>query len=294
MPLYRFHENHGVNVRLSEEGEVAKRTNSFANAITFSEKPLQPGEIFMVEVDEQESGWSGHLRCGLTQHCPSKMVPINHGETLVKSDRNGCEIVRIPQYSMPDLTSMGKSWIFAVTKHHNKVPRTIQDDDEEQTETSTFIQNCGNALQVGNKILPQSLLVKDFCNIDLESHLPKGSGLYKNGRLFMATSIGSRIGITYEIQQGSSNSEYKVFMHLIINGEDQGPSLMENADYRNPLYAIVDVYGTTKQVRIVQLNYVPTLQECCRMRVRTNIKENEVERLPLPPKLKGYLRFEVI
>ncbi|XP_072169640.1 neuralized-like protein 2 [Diadema setosum] len=293
MPLYRFHENHGVNVRLSSDGEVAKRTTSFANAITFSEKPLQPGEIFMVEIDEQESGWSGHLRCGLTQHCPSKMMPVRHGEPFMPTEMTaeGTEAL-IPQYSMPDLTSMGRSWIFAITKHHNKVPRTIQDDDEEQVETSSFIQNCGNALQVGNKILPQSLLVKDFCNIALNTaHGGQGLGTH-NGVRFHATSIGSRIGITYEVQ--NVNAECKAYMHLIINGEDQGPSLMEEADLHSPFYAIVDVYGTTKQVRIVQLNYVPTLQECCRMRIRTAIKEQEVQRLPLPAKLKSYLRFELL
>lgn len=250
MPLYRFHENHGVNVRLGEDGEAAKRTTSFANAISFSEKPLLPGEIFMVEVDEQESGWSGHLRCGLTQHCPSKMAALSPGDAISPAEAIG-DVIRIPQYSMPDLTSMGRSWIFAITKHHNKVPRTIQDDDEEQMETSSFIQNCGNALQVGNKILPQSLLVKDFCHIDLES---TGHTLFKNGKQFLATSIGSRIGMTYEIQT-ISPTEHRVLMHLIINGEDQGPSLMDNADLESPFYAIVDVYGTTKQVRIVQLNY---------------------------------------
>ena len=250
MPLYRFHKNHGVNVWLSEDGEFAKRTTSFANAITFSEKPLQPGEIFMVEVDEQEAGWSGHLRCGLTQHSPSRMVPISHGEPLAPEEVQG-DVIRIPQYSMPDLTSMGKSWIFAITKHHNKVPRTIQDDEDEQIETSTFIQNCGNALQVGNKILPHTLLVKDFRNMDSD-HLQTSGVSYKRGQV-LATSMGSRIGITYEIQV--TNKETKIFMHLIINGEDQGASLMENADAESPIYAIVDVYGTTKQVRIVQLNY---------------------------------------
>ncbi|XP_041454804.1 neuralized-like protein 2 [Lytechinus variegatus] len=287
MPLYRFHENHGVNVRRSEDGEVAKRTSSFANAITFSENSIQPGEIFMVEVDEQESGWSGHLRCGLTQHCPSRMAALAPGDAIGPAEAIG-DVIRIPQYSMPDLTSMGKSWIFAITKHHNKVPRTIQDDDEEQMEASSFIQNFGNALQVGNKILPQSLLVKDFCHIDLET---PGHSLYKNGKQFLATSIGSRIGITYEIQTISPN-EQRANMHLIINGEDQGSSPMDNADLESPFYAIVDVYGTTKQVRIVQLNYVPTLQECCRMRIRTCIKENQVARLPLPAKLKRFLRFE--
>lgn len=42
-------------------------------------------------------------------------------------------------------------------------------------------------------------------------------------------------------------------MHYIINGEDQGAFTKKLPYKEAPLYAVVDVYGTTKQVRIVQL-----------------------------------------
>lgn len=42
-------------------------------------------------------------------------------------------------------------------------------------------------------------------------------------------------------------------MHFIINGVDQGPCV-KNIPFRNgALHAVVDVYGTTKQVKIIQL-----------------------------------------
>ena len=50
--------------------------------------------------------------------------------------------------------------------------------------------------------------------------------------------------------QGSSD---KAEMHFIINGEDQGVCQKDIPYKAGPLHAIVDVYGTTKQVRIVQL-----------------------------------------
>lgn len=266
MPLVRFHTHNGVNIGLSEEGQVARRVASFANAITFSEKPLLPGEIFLVEVDEQEPGWSGHLRCGLTQHIPSKLYPARPGQPipgdfiykfleLDEDERVG--IGQIPQYSMPDLTKMGKSWIFAITKYHNKVPEPNRENGEvDETNTSDFIKDYGDFLLVGHKPIPKALLVKDFVAIDMElaAEASRTASPYVRPPLnysqrYFPTSIGSRIGVTYELRGG------RAYMHFLINGEDQGASLMEEADLDQPFHASIDVYGTTKQVRILQLNY---------------------------------------
>lgn len=53
----------------------------------------------------------------------------------------------------------------------------------------------------------------------------------------------------YVPQTGSDMAE----MHFIINGEDQGVCGRDIPYKTGPLRAVVDVYGTTKQVRIVQL-----------------------------------------
>lgn len=61
---------------------------------------------------------------------------------------------------------------------------------------------------------------------------------------------GSRIGVVYVPNPVDSS---KAEMHFIINGEDQGPSTKDIPYKEGPLHAVVDVYGTTKQVKIIQL-----------------------------------------
>lgn len=62
----------------------------------------------------------------------------------------------------------------------------------------------------------------------------------------LSTDIGARIGVLFV-----PTSADRADMHFIINGEDQGPSSVDIPFTEAPLYAVVDVYGTTKRVRIV-------------------------------------------
>jgi len=64
----------------------------------------------------------------------------------------------------------------------------------------------------------------------------------------MSVIVGSRIGVMY-IPTDDKEAE----MHYIINGEDMG-ACVKRIPYKDaPLHVVVDVYGTTKKVRIVQL-----------------------------------------
>lgn len=71
------------------------RKASFADAITMSAHPVLPGEIFLVEIEETEPGWTGHMRLGLTQLEPNAQLPL---------------------YSLPDLSDRGNFTIIKTIK----------------------------------------------------------------------------------------------------------------------------------------------------------------------------------
>lgn len=106
-------------------------------------------------------------------------------------------------------------------------------------------------------------------------------------------------------------SDYEADMHFIINGEDQGPCVKRIPFMDAPLHVVVDVYGATTKVRIVQLYggkwvlemcamlkvcfllfSVPTLQAACRDAILQHITKKAVSALPLPKLLKEYLLYE--
>lgn len=90
----RFHQVHGCNITLSKDNTVATRCQSFANALVFSERPLEPDEVFVFEISDQQDRWAGNLRCGITYHNP--------------------EHITVPQYLLPDFMKLGKSFVFAI------------------------------------------------------------------------------------------------------------------------------------------------------------------------------------
>ncbi|KAK3086518.1 hypothetical protein FSP39_019527 [Pinctada imbricata] len=262
--MTRFHPYHGQNIRLMHDNMVAYRETSFAHALTFSEKPLRPGEIFLVEIEKNERGWSGHMRIGLTQFDPADQFEL-------------------PQYALPDLHNMGKSWIFAVTKSHNKVVYSENSDqDNDENEPYQSILGDTDIVQTQHGSFSRSLLLPLGKLVLTSNNSPCSTP-----ENILPTDIGSRIGIMYRVVGDSAE------MRFIINGEDQGPCA-KNIPYQGaPLYAVVDVYGTTKQVRIIQLYGVSTLQNACRDRILQLTKEEDVTSLPLPKKLKQYLRYEL-
>lgn len=279
MPATRFHSYHGRNLILCENNMVAYRKASFAHALAFSEQPLLPGEIFLVEIEQNERGWSGHMRLGLTQHDPAARFPL-------------------PQYALPDLANMGHSWVFAI--HNSELDSEHQGASPYQRPDSpSSVLGTGEQIYTSRGVIPRSMLLpikRPRAGALAPADCDEGGGGFsgdgasfhggENGKSsILPTDVGSRIGVMY-VTRGQSAD-----MHFIINGEDQ--LYASDIPHRDaPLYAVVDVYGTTKNVRIVQLyGVVASLQSACRDAILQHISSCAVRTLPLPRKLKEYLCY---
>ncbi len=199
-----FHVAHGSNVVLQNERRVARRFRSFANGIAFSHRPLTAGETFLFEIEDQEIGWAGHVRCGITLHNPTKI-------------RN------LPQYLLPDFAQQqeGKnsSWVFAI-KPSEEMP--FGDDFS------------GASIDFNNKTNSELDSIQEEFNTKLLK-------AYDN---ILPTDIGSRVGIQVSL---------KGELFFFINGKRYGPCASEVPVECKDVYAVVDLYGVTKQIRVIQL-----------------------------------------
>ncbi|KAG9473747.1 neuralized-like protein 2 [Eleutherodactylus coqui] len=259
-PFTCFHKVHGTNVRIDPSGTQATRVESFANGICFSRDPLAPGQLFLVEIEEKESGWCGHLRVGLMGRDPRSL-----------------DIV--PEYSLPDLVNQGDSWIFAITRNHNR----MTPDEEERT--SNLVKDLSDPyLKVGKFKIPRDKL-RARSKPGRFSHIL--DDLYKTN-ILPPIALRSRIGVLYDPQADGT-----CHMHIVINGEDMGASA-RGIPATQPLYAVIDVFASTKSVRVIQIEYgFPSLQTLCRLTIQKHvIHRMAIDWLDLPQLLKNFCKFE--
>ncbi|XP_066991666.2 protein neuralized isoform X2 [Anabrus simplex] len=98
LPPILFHQVHGDNIRVSRDGSVARRAESFCKGVTFSSRPIKVSEKVCVKFLEVSNNWSGVIRFGFTCNDPNNL-------------RYG-----LPKYACPDLTNKPGYWAKALAE----------------------------------------------------------------------------------------------------------------------------------------------------------------------------------
>lgn len=97
MPALKFHPVHGPNAQLSDNMMSARRTQSFCEAIVFSDRLIMPNERIYIRVLDIAKGWNGTIRFGFTACDPDKF-----------------RYEPIPKHACPDMTQAGHTWAHAL------------------------------------------------------------------------------------------------------------------------------------------------------------------------------------
>ncbi|KAF5906289.1 target of rapamycin complex subunit lst8, partial [Clarias magur] len=194
---------------------------------------------------------------------------------------------KVPEYSLPDLVEQGQSWVFAITRNHNKVV----EEEVEEAQGTGGTQADGNEGSNLKSFFTESHLFIENVRIPKEKLVGRSrpgwfshilDDLYKMNTL-PPTARRSRIGVLYvPKKQGFAD------MHIVINGEDMG-ACAKGIPTSLPLYAVVDVFAATKSVRIVQVEYGLVIENPL---VATKDPEKEDRFCPSTPSLYRLLVTE--
>ncbi|KAG7167465.1 protein neuralized-like [Homarus americanus] len=98
LPPLTFHPVCGDNVRISNDGKVARRAESFCKGIAFSNRPIKVGERVCLRLLEVSTNWSGVIRFGFTSQDPAGLRDA------------------LPKYACPDLTNKPGYWAKALSE----------------------------------------------------------------------------------------------------------------------------------------------------------------------------------
>jgi protein neuralized len=92
LPPLTFHSVHGENIRISRDGRIARRYESFCKGVTFSARNVKVNERVCIKFTEISNNWSGVIRFGFTCIDPSTLEGT------------------LPKYACPDLTNKPGFW----------------------------------------------------------------------------------------------------------------------------------------------------------------------------------------
>ncbi|XP_059044932.1 protein neuralized [Achroia grisella] len=96
LPPLGFHSVHGENIRVSRDGSIARRVESFCKGVAFSARPVRVNEKVCIRFVGISNSWSGVIRFGFTTHDPATLAHA------------------LPKYACPDLTNKPGNWAKAL------------------------------------------------------------------------------------------------------------------------------------------------------------------------------------
>lgn len=102
------------------------------------------------------------------------------------------------------------------------------------------------------------------------------------------SDTGSRIGVIFV---PTKDDKDLAEMHFIVNGDDIGALAVDIAYKESNLFVCVDVYGTTKSVKIIQVYGINSLQSLSKEVILSSVDKSSLNQLPLPERLKDYLAY---
>ncbi|CAF0980077.1 unnamed protein product [Adineta ricciae] len=272
----RFHLEHGKNISFDEQRFTATRINSFSHAMVFSERPLHPGEIFLIEIQDTTDKWAGHIKIGFTSISPNEILERCIEEVVYD------HILHITVPSKPILQRMCTCGLYRPLFNFGSA------DDYIYTPYAS--------------VRRQELEPVGKSNSEMSHQCP--------------TSIGSRIGVLYALKYKSihmhsviNGFDYGPFAILntespIIENDEiclppkkrqrTFPNSSKPINQHTKFWAFVDVYGATTRVRIVQLYGPSSLRSRCRSMILSSLESfDQIDALSLNNHLKLYLKFHV-
>lgn len=103
----RFHDVHGKNIELNENGRVAARNEkSFCDAIVFTHRPVRVYEKVYFRIVRLSTLWNGMIRFGFTSVDPETLRDKPASDSLVNENEYDPESpFNLPKYIYPTLTN---------------------------------------------------------------------------------------------------------------------------------------------------------------------------------------------
>ncbi|UJR22312.1 hypothetical protein I4U23_025374 [Adineta vaga] len=265
----RFHQEHGKNISFDEQRLCATRVNSFSHAMVFSERPLCPGELFLIEIQDTTDRWTGHLKIGFTSLSPNEILERCTEEVIYDHIFH----MTVPSKAITQyrpLFNFGSIDTYIHTPFASVRRQELESIRKAKSDDANICPSCtGSRIGVVYALKYKSIHMHSILNgfdygpfaiLQTESSVTETDEIYFPPKKRQRTFLNSPKPI----------NEHTKF------------------------WAFVDVYGGTTRVRIVQLYGPSTLRSLCRSTLLSNLQsDDQINILPLHNQLKLYLKFLV-